>query len=543
MKITIKKILLVIPVMMLFFQSCNDFTELNEDPTKWTNVDPNNQLTYVELVSWSNMTPAYTMFAYLSPFVQHFQGEWNASNYGGLYKKNDQVSKLLWDRSYTYAIKNLEDILYKTEGEASWSNVRQLARILRVWYFMILTDTYGDVPYFQGGKGYTQDISMPAYDSQELIYKDFLKELKEAELALNSDGGLITGDIIYNGDIDRWKRFANSLRLRLALRTVYAAPDLAKSTVEEILANPVGLLLSADDDALVKYMEINESSNKEFRRNALAQSWRPTNPNDEPTSQIISSVFFNYMMTTGDPRLLRIARCYANPKNALDPQDRIDITDEVVEQGMDFFLPVDPGFFWYSPWPSKGFDSKLAGVYVRANLRPQINNAFLKGVSPGVFMTYAETQLLMAEVVSRWEDLTPTGASPENYYETGVAAAMNFLLKYGVHAYAGNEIADYLAANPLPWQPEGRLKAINEQLWILHFNNPPEAFANQRRSGYPELKSSREYGAITFQSETIPRRLCYPLEESAYNREAIGVALEKMGGFDDWNAKVWWDKK
>ena len=90
--------------------------------------------------------------------------------------------------------------------------------------------------------------------------------------------------------------------------------------------------------------------------------------------------------------------------------------------------------------------------------------------------------------------------------------------------------------------PEERLKAINEQLWILHFNNTPEGYANWRRSGYPELLSSSNYGAVTIDSREIPRRLCYPLFESSYNPEGYAWAIERLGGTDNWNKSVWWDK-
>jgi len=76
-----------------------------------------------------------------------------------------------------------------------------------------------------------------------------------------------------------------------------------------------------------------------------------------------------------------------------------------------------------------------------------------------------------------------------------------------------------------------------------YFTNPPEAYANWRRSRYPVLKPSSEYGKITFQSDIIPTRLTYPFEESSYNKESQKVALDAMGGTDDWNARVWWDKK
>ncbi len=80
-------------------------------------------------------------------------------------------------------------------------------------------------------------------------------------------------------------------------------------------------------------------------------------------------------------------------------------------------------------------------------------------------------------------------------------------------------------------------------MWILHLHNAPEAYANWRRTDYPKLKPSNDYGAITIESQSIPRRLNYPLSERSYNRKAYEAAIEAMGGRDNWNARVWWDKE
>jgi hypothetical protein len=158
-------------------------------------------------------------------------------------------------------------------------------------------------------------------------------------------------------------------------------------------------------------------------------------------------------------------------------------------------------------------------------------------------MTCAEVQFLLAEAKVRWSDLFSSKTTAEEYYTSGVTEAMNLLLKWGVKPYSSNEISDYLVANPFPSGKEEQIRAVNEQLWILHFNNPPEAWANVRRSHYPELKSSRDYGVITEMSDIIPARLCYPNDESAYNGENQKAAFDRMGGSDNWNVRVWWDKK
>jgi hypothetical protein len=493
------------------------------------------------MLTWGGWAPQFTYFSYVSAFTQHLMGEWNTSTFGGLYRKDNERGKMAWDWGYTYMLKNLVDIIYNTEGKPEYDNLRSIARIFKVYAFMVLTDLYGDIPYFEGAQGHVGNISQPQYDKQEAIYKDFLKELAEIEATLGEDGGLVTGDIIYNGDIDKWKRFANSLRLRVAMRIVYAEPGLAKDEVFKLLLSPAGFILPGED-ALIKYMDINSWEGTELRRNALAQSWRSRDPHP---NQTICATFFNHLKNTGDPRIFRLTRCYYDlPAAENDPWGRIDITDEMLTLYPDssYFQPVLPGYTKWQNWPMQYY-STVAGAYVNISCRPQVSNDFLKGSSPGILMTYAEVQLLLAEAEIRWSELFSGETAAEEYYTGGVTAAMNLLLKWGVKPYSANEISAYLVATPFPAGKEEQIRAINEQLWILHFNNPPEAWANVRRSHYPELKPSRDYGVITEMSDIIPTRLCYPNDESAYNGENQKAAFERMDGTDNWNARVWWNQK
>jgi hypothetical protein len=132
----------------------------------------------------------------------------------------------------------------------------------------------------------------------------------------------------------------------------------------------------------------------------------------------------------------------------------------------------------------------------------------------------------------------------EDLYWTGVNQAMSILSdKYRIPAVTPSEFEQYMTNNPYPADNGSKIKMINEQLWILHLTNPIEAYCNWRRSGFPILKPSNYYGVKTIDSQTIPRRLCYPLFEKTYNPDGYEQAIERMGGNDDWNQGVWWDVK
>lgn len=524
----------------LLLGACTDFEELNTDPSKSSSTDPNQQLSMIQLQTWGHWQMCQPYPFYLAAFAQYMQGDWNTTNYGGQYRKNDAEMGNTWNLMYPALIKNIVDILDKTKDNEREVNIHSVARIYKVYLFSILTDMYGDCPYFEAGKGFITSNVKPAYDKQELIYKDFLKELGEAADALTASGDKVTGDIIFQGNIDKWKRFANSLHLRYAMRIVNADPELAKAEAIKAVGQEAGLMQSAADDALIAYTDIQDWASNEFRRNGLAQLWRGREA--YPTAYLCST-FWKQLDATSDPRQFVFGRCY-DESSANNPFGRVDLTEEMQNTEAAKFQPCNPGYFWYSngTWP-EGYWSKLTNKWQDKATRPQLNNIFLKGDMPGVVMTYAEAELLLAEAKARWAGDITTGADASTHYKNGVRAAIHFLEKFGAKTFDDQVIDTYLQANSLPASGlDAQLTAINTQLWILHFNNIPEGYANWRRTDIPVLLPSPHYGAVTIDSQTTPLRLCYPLFESSYNPEGYQSAIQAMGGKDDWNSPVWWDK-
>lgn len=520
--------------------SCDDdaFERLNTDPTKATKIDPNLQFSTCEAQVWGYWIYQETALKYMAPFCQYLMGDWGITNYGGQYLKNTQYMGYIYEKMYPLTVKELVDIINKTSS-TKHRNLHYMARIFKVYVFGIITDVYGDVPYSEAGKGYIEGIVQPKFDKQEDIYKDFMNELQVAADSLDTKSEeQVSGDIIYNGDVKKWKKLANSLHLRYALRMVNAAPELAKQEAIKATHNEEGIIDTSADEALVKYVSnLFDWTNEEYRRSGIAQLMRGR---EEYPTMYICSTFFNHLEETEDPRLFVYCRTYdESSPNA--PLERHDITDEMRDPSSNAkFQPVEPGFFWYDKWPS-GYWSKIAKKWVMKECRPQVNNIFLQLTSPGVIMTYAETQLLLAEAVARWgADVGSESVSA--LYGKGVRAAFHFLEKFGADKFNDSDIDGYLSANGVPDDLEGQLKAINTQLWILHFNNLWEGYSNWRRSDYPQLKPSPEYGAKCINSQETPLRLCYPIFESSYNKASYDEAIQRLGGSDNWNKPVWWAK-
>src|SRR5690606_14827105 len=123
-----------------------------------------------------------------------------------------------WQTVYPRDLKNIQDVVDRTAGNPDQVNIHAAARILRVMIFARLTDLYGDIPYSEAIKGYTEGKLLPKYDKQSDIYADFFKELQESVAQFDASKGSFGGDLFYKGNVDQWKKLGNSLRLRLGFR-------------------------------------------------------------------------------------------------------------------------------------------------------------------------------------------------------------------------------------------------------------------------------------------------------------------------------------
>lgn len=534
--------------------SCSDsyMEDLNTDKSKANSIDPNAQLTTAELQTYGDLGMVEIYRNYLYAFTQQLMGCWNTTNYGGRHTVDNNEMGRIWTSFYPKAIKNLTDAIHRSEEDENRKNINATLRIYRVYMMSVITDIYGDAPYSEAGLGYLKEIYNPKYDTQEDIYNDFFTELKDAASALDAANDRITGDVIYNGDVAKWIKLANSLRLRYAMRISDVAPEKARKEFEDALASEGGVLTSGSDDALIKYMDISfsfgQDSYTDYRGNALSQLLFGNDPANNPS--YLCSTFFNQLYNTKDPRTFMIARFYYDGlMSQTSPDNRIDLTDEITGKGI-AMNPCQPGAFSYDPWP-QGYDSDMMKEIAKTNpsvettmareTEPKLANNFLRGDNPGVVMTCAEVNLLLAEAsLKKWN----TGGTVEGFYSKGVRAAMDFLAdNYGYDRISDNDFNAYIADNGTGHTEQQAKAAINTQAWILHFTNPAECWANVRRSGYPRLKSPAEYGFGQYLTggKDIPVRLCYPTLESSYNKPGYDEALKRMGGKDSWNTHVWWD--
>ena len=544
--------------------ACSDayMEDVNTDDSKANAIDPNTQLTTALLQTYGDFSLMDTYRSYITGFTQYYAGGWNVSNFAGaVYPKDSEMSHV-WRRYYSISIKNLVDAIHRSENML---NTNAALRIHRAYMMAVLSDIYGDIPCTEAGMSYINGNANPKDDTQEEVYDFIFSELKACAAQLGKGTDLISGDVTsLGGDVTAWKKYANTLRLRYAMRISDVAPEKARIEFESALNADGGIISSAGDDAYVKYIDApftlyDGANDLDFRANALGEMIYGQDP-ESPS--FVCSTLFNYMKKMNDPRLYRIARCYIHAtRSQTDTSGNFDVTDEVIdwgERGGTGIVPCNVGDAWWSDWvngpanneiptleslvklyPDKGYDKNN---YPARMLRPTVAVAFCNADCPGILITSAEVEFLLAEAASKdWN--VPGNAN--SYYEAGIRASMQMLNSYYdiVSKISDEEIDEYIAANPLGDNPR---EAINTQAWILHLTNPSEGWANLRRSDYPAIADRTLLpvrGDFPHEDPNMqtPVRLRYPLLEAKYNSVNYKEAVERIGGNDNWHTRVWWD--
>lgn len=494
------------------------FDELNTNKVDPTSLTPSFQMNNAIInTSFQDGFGTLVHLSYTFPIVQQIVTPFGSSLSGGNYNQNnvDNTGRI-WTTYYRSVVKDITDVARKTQGVATSVNTYHAARIWKAYVFQILTDTYGDIPYFEAGQGYPENIISPKYDSQEAIYKDILKELDEASAALDATKPTDLTDILYGGNVVKWKRFGYSLMLRAAMRLTKVNPELAKTYVAKAVA---GGLMQANAD------------NAATRHTALYVNWLADHLGArEKANYYLAAPFVNYLKQNNDPRLKAIAVRYVGAKSGSEQVAARATTDPAQQIGM----PMG-----YDNVTIAQTFSTLGVASLWDFSQVNINTVLNRTAAPTYHVTYSQTLLLLAEAALRgW-----TSGDPATLFADGIKAHMEQLSEYGPNAaIPTNDIVTYVQAHPLDLStPEKALEQINTQYWVTSFLNGSELFANFRRSGYPAL-TPNPYPGREITEEAFIRRLNYPDAELVVNQANVNEAINRQGP-NKLDTRVWWDKK
>ncbi|WPP51475.1 SusD/RagB family nutrient-binding outer membrane lipoprotein [Catalinimonas niigatensis] len=495
-------------ILLVFLASCDDgFDEMNINPVALTSVDPAFLLNTAIVESATGYNNLQYETIIVKQMINPFSGVGAAGQYN---QDNRSVTSGNWTRHYRSTIKELTVVISQTQDDPERVNLYHMARIWRAYAFMVLTDSYGDVPYTEAGLGYLEGIVTPVYDTQEAVYNSILSELEAAAAALDASRSETSRDILYGGDITKWKQLGNSLLLRAAMRLSKVNPGSAADYVARAVAG--GLMQSNEDNAVLRH-----SANFP---NPIGNQLN----GGQSGFFYLAEDFVDYLQENNDPRLASIAVRYVGAQSGVDHNETTADRSPEVQIGM----PL-------------GYDNTTVSEAVTAdNLSSlydysQLDRTRMGGAqAPTFFVTYAQTQLLLAEAAARnW-----TQGNAANLYNSGIRAHMEQLADYGANtAIAESEVNAYLQAHPFV---EGEaLEQINTQYWVASFLNGPEAWANFRRSGYPEL-TPNPFPGSDLQTEEFIRRLTYPDAELNVNDDHVQQAIGRQGP-DILDTRVWWD--
>jgi hypothetical protein len=427
----------------------------------------------------------------------------------------DVTTAPLWATYYQNVIKYTNDVILATKNIPARSNLYNMTRIYQAYAFMILTDCYGDIPFSEAGTGYSDQLLLPKYDAQQTIYPKLIQELTEAAAALNTAGTIESSDVLYSGNVAKWKKFGYSLLLRAGMRLSKADAAKAQATVQAAFAG--GVIMDNADNGYIRH-----DAN-------YTQPIGGTLNGSEAANFYLAKPFVDQLKNTNDPRLSAIAIRYVGATSGNGQTVAVGNTDAARQIGMP--IGKDNGTI-----VAQAIADGLAAFY---DYSQADRRRVLKTTAPVFLVTAAQTNLLLAEASFKGWISTGTAAQ---YFSNGIKAHMDQMATYDAGAAVAAGARDtYIGANPLAAGTE--LEQINTQYWIASFLNGPEAFANFRRSGFPAL-TPNPYGQPNnpdVPNGTFIRRLTYPTSELAVNTVNLNAAIASQGA-DKLSTKVWWDK-
>ena len=459
-------------LLLLLLSSCtDDFAAINTNPNEPERVSGDLLLRTVN-------------FDLASNHVGNVQAFGNVvAQYTASYEFND-IDIYQWTADGRYwslyrIIQDARDIeAYGVEtGQPDYEAV---ALILQSYMFSILTDAYGDVPYRAAGRAESDGIFAPAYDNQEDIYAGILADLERAAGLLT--GADIAGDNLFGGDGTKWQKFANSLRLRLLLRTS-GVRDVSGSLTELVSAPAAHPLMESNAD------------------NAI-YDFTGVLPNAAPVAAPVGRAY-EYFLGIPTTTLVETLKEYDDPRidRYLDPN------------GYPEYRGTVPGQTLGDIGRPEAFSTKDTSDFA------------IPGQFDAVFMTYSELNFLLAEAAAR--GLIEGDAAA--YYRSGVEASF---AQWGVTLPP-----DYLTG-PAAYNEADALELIARQKWLSLWHNTTEAWFDWKRTGRPSFLTA---GPGTVNGGLVPVRLLYPSIEQSVNPVNYGEAASRIGG-DDINSRVWWDR-
>ena len=541
-KIKNRFVILLAAVVTLVF-SCQDLDEININPNGVDPATADLNLLMPTIITEVSQTVNSLGFGDLAGVMQHTQYDgWSSGHNDYDWSNSDQS----W-AGYYGILRNNEEF-YNKAVDGGFKFHEGVALIMKSYTFGMITDLWGDAPMSEALKAESGPENFkPKFDDQEAIYMQILADLETANTLLSEDKSFYMNidavqDVLYGGDVTKWRKFANSLALRYHMRLSVKLPNIAKDGINKIASDPgkYPLITSASDDATIGYVGTSP-----------ADSW-PTNTvfDTSPTGSYMRvkmcSTLVESLQDKNDPRLGVWANKIEIPLKLVPGEDidviidgvrnlSQDVIDDLYSNETGVDPDYDPEYVGIPP------SFLLAPIY---NINPNIEQARYNPHVSHLNDMYKETtgDLLQMRIMSAAEvhfilseaALYGWGAgSPEGHYAAGIQESLN---AWGV----GSEASDYIDGVPY-----NGLESIIEQKWIASWTTAAEAWFDYRRTGLPALTVNGPSNGGSAKREAMPLRFYYHFEDeiskNTANAEAAIAKLKPTAfkGSDKSNNSAW----
>lgn len=482
---------------LLLACSCSDFEEININPNNPPTVPASLLLPTVINTAVSSMTGSGNGAA--GQFIQHINYIGGSNDGFGRFNITGASFREEWN-SPMRSVKDINQILEIAE-KSNQPQYKALGLICKVYVLSLMTDAYGDIPCEEAGKGDVNGLEFPHYQNQEEVYGLMLTDLETANQLLKSLKADVTisDDILFDGDASKWRKYANSLKIRILMRQ--SAKKNVAADIAAVFNNPLEypIFTSIDDQATLVY-----NNTVDFYKWYI----QPKNLPSDGSGVIfgdnfrVSEAMVDILQTKEDPRL----RVYVAPTKKSFEAHKADVSQPYVYRGQPAGL---------SAAEQNEIDKDDYSVL----------SSTIRSESRAFVMSFAELQFLKTEAIVRG---MITGNAGDEYAK-GIRASMQ---KWS--AISSSEIDTYLSRTDIVLSntQDEALKQIGAQVWIDSFLNGFEAFANWRRTGYPELKVGISV------SSPVPVRYIYSDNEQN-NPNLIEWTNEKFGRMVNETDMVW----
>ncbi|MEI6265897.1 MAG: SusD/RagB family nutrient-binding outer membrane lipoprotein [Sphingobacteriia bacterium] len=491
----IVKHLLIACSAIIFFASCTkDFENLNKDPNRPTDVNPGVILGQMQYRIVNSSIGGARGFTHELMQVDAPR----SSSRDGVHRYVITPGSGVWSGFYAN-ITDIEDIMVLADKSGE-KNYKAIALLYKCWAYSILTDLYGDVPYSEAIKASNGNF-LPKFDAQKAIYTQILKDLITANDLLDDTKALtFGGDLVYpsntltggkNIGIQRWKKFGNTLRLRLLLRLQKKNGELdINNQITAILADPVKypVLATNADDCIFRYPNTFPYFNPYYTARQL--DWRD--------GTYYTKYFIDKMNADNDPR--RTVWCIP-----------VTVSGASIYRGIESGYPTTTEYV-------VGQNSSYTDALKTSN-------------NIGIMMTYAEAEFIKAELALQG---FATGKTPKQHYEAGINASMT---QWGV-TITGSYVTQPGVAYNSTGSVSSQLEQIILQKYYAYFFVDYQAWFEKRRTGFPILPRGSGIPA----ENQFPFRIPYPTYLQSLNPANYQSAVTALGGKDLSSEKVWWDK-